>query len=101
MGRYCQNFNHLSGQCFHVVLFIYVTQSFDTCVLRDQPISKILPEEDRSWFLYALCQQLGQPEKGVPMQTVRVRLRVHQSVFAGSQLVDWLVENGKAADRYV
>ncbi|XP_034244231.1 1-phosphatidylinositol 3-phosphate 5-kinase isoform X2 [Thrips palmi] len=66
---------------------------------RDHPVSKMLPEDNRTWFLYALCQQLAHPSKGLLMQTVRIRLRVHQDVFTGSQLVDWLIEHGKAGDR--
>ncbi|XP_026288487.1 putative 1-phosphatidylinositol 3-phosphate 5-kinase isoform X2 [Frankliniella occidentalis] len=64
---------------------------------RGQPLSKIFPEENRTWILYALCQQLAIPGKGLPMQTRRAR--VHQNVFSGSELIDWLIENGKAADR--
>lgn len=68
---------------------------------RDHPVSKMLPDDSRSWFLYALCQQLAHPSKGLLMQTVRIRLRAYQNVFTGSQLVDWLIQNGKANDRCV
>ncbi|KAJ1521305.1 hypothetical protein ONE63_002983 [Megalurothrips usitatus] len=66
---------------------------------RDHPISKILPDENRTWFLYSLCQELTDPGKGLPMQTVRIRIRVHHNVFTGVQLADWLIEHGKAANR--
>jgi hypothetical protein len=48
-----------------------------------------------------LWNQLTEPEKGVEMQTHRIRLRTHQNCIQGRDLVSWLVDNDKAVKRFV
>lgn len=99
LGRFVSSF--LIDNLFLLIIFGSVVLFVFTIVPREHPISKTLPEDNRTWFLYALCQQLAHPSKGLLMQTVRIRIKVHQNVFTGNQLIDWLIEHGKAGDRCV
>ncbi|KAH9523854.1 hypothetical protein Btru_047241 [Bulinus truncatus] len=59
--------------------------------------SKLLIQD--SVQLRELWRQICDPEAGVEMQTLRIRLRTHQNCIVGKELVDWLIKYDKAATR--
>ncbi|XP_067015555.2 1-phosphatidylinositol 3-phosphate 5-kinase [Anabrus simplex] len=53
----------------------------------------------KSASLRALFEDLCRPNSGINLQTHRYRLRNYQGCFLGSELVDWLLSQSRAATR--